>query len=250
MKMLLRGLIYGAVCLLFPSGLIAQAGRVKVKEGNKLFTEEKYVEARGKYIEALKEVPNSPLIRFDEAGALYKTDEFEQAMAGYQEVLESEDDDLQSQAWYNVGNVHYRSQKLDESIEAYKQSLRIDPNDYDAKHNLEVALRKREQQKQQQQDKNKDKNKDQQNQDKKQQQKQQKGDDDRQKQNDDKQNEPQEKPNDNKDDRQNQQQNRRPKPNQMSREQAERLLQAIKEDPNKIKRQVKAQGRPKVKKDW
>jgi len=71
-------------------------------------------------------------------------------------------------------------QKLQEAVESYKQSLRQNPGDMDAKYNLEYARRLLKQQQQQQQDQdqqqkdqqdqknqqdqNKDQNKDQQNQ--------------------------------------------------------------------------------------
>ena len=62
------------------------------------------------------------------------------------EWKESGDPDLISQAWYNVGNAFYRQEDLQQSLDAYKQALRIDPDDQDAKHNLEVALLEQEQQ--------------------------------------------------------------------------------------------------------
>ncbi|MFQ5702758.1 MAG: tetratricopeptide repeat protein [Gemmatimonadales bacterium] len=240
-----RYVIYCAVSVLVPTGLVAQAGRAKVEQGNKLYADGKYGEARNKYLEALNEVPNSPLIRFDEANTLYETKKYDKAMAAYRDALKSSDSSLQSQSWYNVGNTLYRSQKLEESLEAYKQSLRIDPTDFDAKHNLELVLRKLEDKKQQPKKNDEKKNQ----QDKQKKQQQQKNDDDKN-QNRHKRNQQPQNKDKNRNSENNRQRQQPPPPGRMSRDRAEKLLQAIKEDPNKVKRTLRATRRVKVKKDW
>ena len=70
-------------------------------------------------------------------------------------------DDERAQAFYNLGNAQFKQQKYKEALESYKQSLRLNPSDQEAKYNY--AYTKRLLQKQQNEDQNKDQNKDQQN---------------------------------------------------------------------------------------
>jgi len=141
---------------------------------------------------------------------------------------------------YNLGNSLLKSGKLKESIEAYKNSLRLDPGNMEAKYNLAFAqdrLKEQEQQQQQNQQ-NQDQNKDQKNQE--------------QDQNKD-QNQDQEKKDDQKEnEKQDQQQSEQQQ--SMSREDAERLLNAIANDEKEVQEKVKeakaAKQRVKTLKNW
>ena len=238
-----------------PSSSAAQAGRGDVQEGNRLYREGRYGEAHERYLEALRAAPDSPLIRFNDANALYQSDEFQRAVDAYRGAIEAADPALEAQAWYNLGNALYRQQEVEGALEAYKQALRRNPADTDAKHNLEVALEQLQQQEQQQQ-----------------QQQQQESDDSEQNQDepDSGEDEPdpapgsqpsgeqppeQQRPEENPEDRSDRdpqdegqqsdgdsqpetgEADPQPPPGQMSREEAERLLQAITEDPGEIRRQ-------------
>ena len=229
--------------------LIAQRGRAEVREGNRLYQEGRFDEAREQYLEALRENPNSPIIRFNEGNALYQSAEFQQALEAYRQAVETGDDRLKAQAWYNLGNVLYRQQQLAESIEAYKESLRLDPNDVDAKHNLEMALQHMQDQQQQQPENQQN---DQQNQDQQQQEQQQ--DQQEQQENEDQQNnqdQQQQQSEDQQNEDQQEQEQQQQQPREMSREEAERLLQAIDENPEEINRQRRA-GRPRarIRREW
>ena len=236
-----------------PTSSAAQAGRADVQEGNRLYREGRYDEAHEKYLEALRDAPDSPVIRFNDANALYQSDEFARAVDAYRGAIEAADPVLEAQAWYNLGNALYRQQQLEGALEAYKEALRRNPGDTDAKHNLEVALEQLQQQEQQQQ-----------------QQQQSDDSEDQDQENQDRQQQPRDQPpgeqppEENPEDRQGQDQqedgqqsdggsqpetgqaDEQPQPGQMSREEAERLLQAITEDPGEIRRQRRSAdpGRP------
>ena len=70
-------------------------------------------------------------------------------MERFLEAAENGDPALSSASWYNLGNALYRQQQLQESLEAYKQALRANPADLDAKHNLERVLEQLQEQEQQ-----------------------------------------------------------------------------------------------------
>ena len=131
-----------------PSHSAGQAGRSDVQEGNRLYHEGRYDEAHERYLEALRAAPDSPVIRFNDANALYQSDEFARAVDAYRGAIEAADPVLEAQAWYNLGNALYRQQQVEGALEAYKEALRRNPGDADAKHNLEVALEQLQQQEQ------------------------------------------------------------------------------------------------------
>ena len=234
-------LCVATLALFIPAEVVAQRGRGPVRDGNRLFNEGRFEEARERYLDALRESPTSPLIRFNEGNALYESAEFRQALDAYQQAITTEDPSLQAKAWYNLGNALYRQQMLQESVEAYRQALRSDPTDPDAKHNLEWVLKQMEQQ-QNQSDQNQ--NQDQQQDDQQEQQDQQDQDQDQEQQ----QGDQPEQPTLN-DEADGQQQQGEPPP--MSREEAERLLNAIDENPNEVRRPPPARARgARPKKRW
>lgn len=66
-------------------------------------------------------------------------------------AAQSEDRGVKSDAWNNVGNQLLGSEDLEGAIEAYKTSLRLDPNDAETRYNLNLAMSMRQQQQEQQQ---------------------------------------------------------------------------------------------------
>lgn len=248
-KIKMLTLMIGLFCL--PMILFAQSGRKQVLEGNKLFIEEKYDEANNKYRDALIDNPENPIIHFNIGSAQYKKNKYEEAMKDYEKSLSIDDVLTQSKSYYNMGNTLYRMGKLPESILAYTQALKLNPNDEDAKYNLEFVRAKlkdqpkdKQQQKQQQQQ-------EQQQQEQQQQEQQQQGDDQKQEK------EEQEKQQDQSEEQQEkeqeqQQQQQQEQPQEMSKEEAERILEALKEDDKDLQKQKKTKkaGSVRVVKDW
>jgi tetratricopeptide (TPR) repeat protein len=229
------------VALSLPVAVWAQPGRDAVASGNRLYDEGRFEEAHEQYLEALREAPDSPIAPFNDGNALYRTDEFQRAMEAYQQAAESGDPTVDARAWYNLGNALYNQQQLDPAVNAYKEALRRNPADADAKHNLEVAFEQLQEQQQEQQNQDQESEQDENSDD------QQDGDGQQ-----DESSEP-EQPNDQKEpddqstpqpDQEDQPQEQpepggepQPQPGELSREEAERLLQAINEDPGEIQRQ-------------
>jgi len=238
--------------LAWPLSALAQPGRRAVAEGNQLYDEGRYDEAHERYLEALREAPDSPVAPFNDGNALYRTDEFERAMDAYRQAAETGDPVVDAQAWYNLGNALFRQQQLEPALEAYKQALRRNPTDADAKHNLELAVEQLQQQEQQQQQ-----NGDNQDQDEQDEQEQQ----EQQPQNQQDQQDgssPEEQSQDGSEDEQEPppEDGSEPPPSEnapgeLSREEAERLLDAIDEDPSEVQRQRRSTtpSRP-VRRPW
>ena len=61
----------------------------------------------------------------------------------------TENDNQKAESLYNEGNSQLLSQELDKAIESYKKSLRLQPENYNTKHNLALAqsLKKKQEKK-------------------------------------------------------------------------------------------------------
>lgn len=231
--------------LLGPALLAAQSARRQVLEGNRLYQQEKYDEANNKYRDALVNNPDNPIIHFNIGNALYKKKNYEESMKNYEKSLVANDVLKQSQSYYNMGNALYRLGKLPESILAYTQALKLNPDDQDAKYNLEFVRAKLKEQAQKQPQNN------QQQQHQQQQDQQQSQSNDEQQKAEQQQQEPQ--PSEEQQSQQKEQQTPETKDqSQMSKEEAERILDALKEDEKDLQKEKKSarQARVRVLKDW
>ncbi|WP_425153033.1 tetratricopeptide repeat protein [Candidatus Palauibacter sp.] len=228
--------------------LRGQAGRGETREGNRLYEEGRFAEAHEKYLEALLEAPDSPIIRFNDGNALYLGENYDSALESFRAAVESGDPQLAAAAWYNLGNTLYRQGALPESLEAFKQALRADAADIDAKHNLERVLEQMQQQQQQQQGDGENEGQSppeggEQNQDQQQEQ-------DQPEQDPGDQQDPEQNPDQNPDDTESPPQGP-PPPGEMTREEAERLLGAIQEDQDEVNRKPRTAARgTRPRRDW
>ena len=136
----------------------------------------------------------------------------------------SKNPELRSKAFYNLGNLAYNQQQYAQSIEMYKNALRENPEDNQARENLRLAQLKKQEQEQ-----NKDKNKN----DKK----------DKKEDKKDKNQDKEDKKEDNK-----QQQPQQPKPHEMSKENMEQILQTMQNQEKATQEKVNAQKPQNVRK--
>ncbi|MBW6489615.1 MAG: tetratricopeptide repeat protein [Lentimicrobium sp.] len=220
------------IFMLFAVNLMAQKENQLIRNGNKLYEEGKFKEAEIDYRKALEKKPESVKGSFNLGNSLYRQENYEEAaknFAGAERLIKDSDVKGKSAALHNLGNTLLKDKKIKESIEAYKQALRINPTDDETRYNLAWAMNQLQQQQQQQQQ-NKD-NKDDKNDDKKE------------------QNQQENKPND----QEQQKEQNREKP-QISKQDAERMLEALKNDEQKTldkvnQQKVKASG-VTIEKDW
>ena len=211
-----------------------------LRSGNKLYNDSLFIKAEVDYRKALEINPKSTDAMFNLANALLMQQKAQEAMEQYESVSKIEKDkEKLAQIYHNMGVILQSSKQLPQCIEAYKESLRNNPKDDETRYNLALAQKQL-----------KDQQQDQQNQDQQQQQQEQKEEQkdeqkdqnkDQQEQNQDQQQQPQQQPQ--------QQQNK----NEMSKENAQQLLNAVMQDEknvqDKVKKQLQIQGK-KLEKDW
>jgi Ca-activated chloride channel homolog len=216
----------GFVCL-------AQKENKLIREGNKLYDRQKYKDAEMNYRKALDLDKGSTKGQFNLGAATYQEKNYEEAAKMFNAIADSKTDKkIQADALHNLGNSMLESKQYEKSIQAYENSLIKNPSDKDTKYNLEYAkmMLKKEQQQQKDQDKQ---NKDQQKKDK-------------------------QKQDQNKDQQKNDQtQNKNPQDQnkKISKEDAERLLEALKNDEKKTlaklnKEKAHANQQVVIEKDW
>ena len=207
-----------------------------LRSGNKLYNDSLFIKAEVDYRKALEINPKSTDAMFNLANALLMQQKAKEAMEQYESVSKIEKDKNKlAQIYHNMGVMLQSAKQLPQCIEAYKESLRNNPKDDETRYNLALAQKQL-----------KDQQQNQQNQDQQQQQ-QQKQEEEKQDQNKDQQEQEQ------KDQQQQNQQQQQQNKNEMSKENAQQLLNAVMQDEknvqDKVKKQIQIQGK-KLEKDW
>lgn len=221
------------LALLVSISLFAQkAERDYIRKGNRFFKDSVYVDAEVNYRKALEANPKSSIAMFNLGNTLLWQNKLQDAMDQYVAAAQIEKDKgRKAHIFHNIGIIFHSQKEYAKAIEAYKESLRNNPKDDETRYNLALAQKMLHDQQQNQQQQNQQQ--DQQNQ--------------QQKQNQDKQQnqQPKEQP-------QSQEQN--PKENQMSKENAEQLLNSVMQDEQNVQDKVKKQQQinqgGRLEKDW
>jgi tetratricopeptide (TPR) repeat protein len=127
--------------LLTPALLKAQQENNIIQTGNNFYRQQQYDKAESEYQKALQNSPKNKIAKFNLANALIKEDKKVDADKLLAELNVNENKtEIRPKATYNQGVLLTQQKKLEESIEAYKQTLRLDPNDKEARENLQKAL--------------------------------------------------------------------------------------------------------------
>jgi len=223
--------VISILSLFQPTSLSAQTDRQYVRQGNKLFRSGNYPDAEVSYRKAIEKNKKNPQAAFNLGNSLMAQKKDSAAVEQFENATKLETNPLRkSQAFHNIGVICQTHKMYGEAIEAYKNALRLNPNDDETRYNL--VLCKHQKQKQ----------------DQKQQQNQQGNDNQKKDQNKDQQKEDQEK--DKQDEQKKQEQ---PKP-QMSKENAEQLLNAAiqneKQTQDKLKKAQQQPQRRNILKNW
>ena len=160
--------ITSCLALLFLLRLSAQQEKAAIRAGNKLYKEKQYQASLEEYNKAVTRAPANDVANYNQGNALVRTNRMEEAVASYDNTIAvSKKKPVKEKGYYNKGVALSKQQKLQESIDAWKSALKLDPNDQQARENLQKALMelKKQQEQQKQQEEEKKKNKKEQNKD-------------------------------------------------------------------------------------
>ena len=220
----------------------AQNKKSFLRDGNKLYADSSYNEAEMQYRKSLEKDQDYFNASFNLADAVYKQERYEESSALFDALKDNAptETDL-AKVYHNLGNSLVKEQKLEEAIDAYKSSLRINPKDKDTRHNLAITHKQKQQQEKEQENKDE---KDEQEQDKEGENKEE-----------EKENKEQEQSQENKEQQEEKKESKpEEKKEEMSKETAEKMLEAIQQKEKELQEELqkkKVKGkRVKVLKDW
>lgn len=209
------------------SKLMAQKENVSIKKGNRLYKEQKFDDSKKAYQKALEQSPDNASANYNMGNANFRKNSFDDAAKSYDAAAKNATDNgTKERSLYNKGVASIKQQKLEESIDAWKDALKLDPADEEARDNLIKALRELKNKQQQQQQKKDDKKKDDKKQDNKDQKKQ---------------------------DQDQQQQPPQPQKSRLTKQQVEQLLKALQQKEKDVQdkmNQNKVRSLSQPDKDW
>jgi len=265
----------------FSLSLMAQSERRITRKGNSQYETGNFVDAELNYKKAIEK--NSGLIeaQFNLGDALVKQERYEEALESFEIVSNSTEDlGMRANALHNKGNIQLSQQDLEGALESYKDALRLNPKDEETRYNYAYVKDLLDQQKQEeeQNEENQDENKEDQeeNQENKDQDKENSENQDQENSKDenkeDKEDQKDQGENEDKEDESDQEQQDKgqtdgeegeeekkgdqpkPKENKLSPEEAQRLLEALNQQEEKVLDKLKKQmikgAKVKIEKDW
>jgi tetratricopeptide (TPR) repeat protein len=127
--------------MILPVLVTAQDENAAIREGNKQYKQGQFEQALPAYQKAVTQNPNNAIARYNLANARYRTGNLPEAEKSFDELIEKiPEKTYKEKGYYNKGVTLTKQKKLPESIEAYKDALKLDPADEDARFNLQKAL--------------------------------------------------------------------------------------------------------------
>ena len=205
----------------------AQTDRQCIRQGNRLYHQKQWAQAEVEYRKALSKNAGNPQALYNLGCALMMQQKDSAAIVQYQKAAQAETNKLRrSKANHNIGVICQNHRMYGDAIKAYQQSLRDNPSDDETRYNLALCKQQNKNHQQNQQNQDKDKNQDKQKQDQKQ--------------------------NENKD--KNKEQQQQEQKEQMSKDNAEQLLNAAiqneKATQQRMKKAMQQPQRRNVQKNW
>jgi len=142
-------------CILIFTATTGQIWRDRISrknsEGNVLYEQKNYPGAQDKYVEANDGKAHRQELAYNLANTFYQQKKYPEALRELEKAITSDNSRLNEKIHFNRGNTFFQMGKYQEAIESYKKTLELAPGDQEAKHNLELALKKLQENPQEQQ---------------------------------------------------------------------------------------------------
>lgn len=216
--------------------------REHLRSGNKLYADSLYDKAEVEYRKAVEIDPNGSEALYNLGNALLRQEKAQEAMDQFTMAAKRATDKKNlAEVHHNMGVICQASKDYANAVEYYKQALRENPTDHETRYNLAVAMKQLQNQQQQQQNEQQNENKEQEKQEQQEQEQQQ----NQQQQQEEQQQQEQQ--------QQEQEQQAQENEDEMSKENAEQLLESAMQDEKevqeKVKKMMQIRGK-KLDKDW
>ena len=112
---------------------IAQKENSLIRSGNRYYKQNQMDQSQQQYQKALEKAPENPAANYNLGNTQFRKNDFGNAVKSYDVSIDhSQDKAVQEKGQYNKGVALVKDQKLEESIGAWKNALKLDPDDNDA----------------------------------------------------------------------------------------------------------------------
>lgn len=222
-----------------------------LRYGDEHYYKKEYEESEESYRKALQKDTSSMSANYNLGNVLYQQERFNEAVNYYAEAVDNAESETQkANAYHNLGNANLaqmemlkdkpqeQQEALKQGVEAYKNALKINPNDKATKYNLAYAQRLMKQMEQNPQQQPQDGEGEPEEQQDKEEEEEGDKEEQRPKETPKEAEKPKEKP--------------KPKPGEMSKKEAEKLLKIMEEEERKVQAKMnKGKGKENpASKDW
>ena len=230
-------------------------------EGMLNYQKQNYKAAEEYYESVLQNDDSNSKAYFGKGSSLYMQNDLKNAEISFNESIADSEELLQSKAYFNLGNISYKNNKMDEALQFYKKALELNPDDDEARFNYEfIKYQKKPEEEKNEDKKDKDKeNEDKKDEDKKDEDKKDEDKKDENKENEDRKDEDKKDEDKKDDEKNNEESDNNKQPQQQSQDEkksqdlkkAESILNALKNDEKVMqKQQIQKFKTKKLLKDW
>jgi len=106
-------------------------------EGMLNYQKQNYKAAEEYYESVLENDDSNSKAYFGKGSSLYMQNDLKNAEISFNESIADSEELLQSKAYFNLGNISYKNNKMDEALQFYKKALELNPDDDEARFNYE-----------------------------------------------------------------------------------------------------------------
>ena len=247
-------MVRSLVALIFfaPMCLKAQSEYAQqLRAGNSAYTDSNYTQAEEAYRMSSAEDPSSAKAAFNLGDALYRQERYEEAIEAFEKSYRKQSDPQgQSKSLQNLGNAQYQLKNYPEAVKAYGESLKLDPENEEARYSMAQAIRRIQQPppQQEQQDGEKEEKEEQEENKQEQPQPQQQEDQDESSEEQKQKAGEEEKP------REDPKESQEQEGGEINKEEALRLLEALEKQEEELQKKLMRENAPKAEikseKDW
>jgi tetratricopeptide (TPR) repeat protein len=108
--------------------------------GNAALSENRAAEAIVQFNSAMALQPDAPIPYYNAALAYRAGESLDSAALALEQALDSADETLKEQAYYNLGVVYYEMGRFGDAVAAFREALILDPTDAQTRYNYELAM--------------------------------------------------------------------------------------------------------------
>ncbi len=120
---------------------MAQNEDVLIRSGNRAYSQNQLDKSKQDYKKALDKSPQNPVAHYNLGNAEFRGNAFDEAAKSYEEsISHSTEKSMSEKGYYNKGVAQIKQKQLEESISSWKEALKLDPSDQQARENLQKAL--------------------------------------------------------------------------------------------------------------